>query len=825
MVQQQKINFMKKITILIALMMVSLGQTQTLRLGFESGESGYAFEAFGNMTLPTVVTGTGTNTSKVLPIVANPTGNIWQGCNFVLTTPVQLTTTKTMTIDVLSSTPVTFLMKVNGGVAGALEAAAQASHNGDGTWKTISFTFNTSLDGKAAQANGVYNNMVIHPFFPFSGSASARTFYIDNLSGPQAIVAPTLSNFAISAKSVGSSFQLTAPTTNSAGAFTYTSNNTAVATVSGTTVSVVGVGNGSITATQAANGSYLAGSITATFTATNLTIPTLGALAVSNKVFGDAPFNLTPPTTNSAGAFTYTSSNTAVATISGSTVTIVGVGTSTITATQAATASYATASTTATLTVNVPAAPTPTKAAEDVISIFSNTYTDLVNTNFFPNWGQSTQYAQENGMLKYSNLNYQGITFATPINGAAMEKLHIDIWTRDCTSFDMYVIDGSNPEEKVTLTPSFNGWNSYDIDLAQYTNLTKSNLVEFKIIGNGTVYLDNIYFWENLAAGTPTISFTIPAKSVSDAAFSLTPLITSNSPGSFTYSSSNTSVATISGSTVTIVGIGSTTITANQAANAPYIASTATATLFVNPGSAPVPQVNVASVVGLYGETYPPEGYAYDFGLVTTADLDPTSGVDNALKVDFNNLEYGQGFGIKDISAMQYVHFDYYTTDATTFGLTLISDAPTPVQALYTISGIEKNKWVSVNIPMATFKAISGFNATKFIQFKFGTAAPTPGTVYFDNLYFSLTDPGLGTEKFETSNVKMYPNPVKNTLNIEAKGSIERVAVYSILGQEVMSKSPNSNATTLQTSNLQKGTYIVKSTIDGKTSTSKFIKE
>jgi hypothetical protein len=40
-----------------------------------------------------------------------------------------------------------------------------------------------------------------------------------------------------------------------------------------------------------------------------------------------------------------------------------------------------------------------------------------------------------------------------------------------------------------------------------------------------------------------------------------------------------------------------------------------------------------------------------------------------------------------------------------------------------------------------------------------------------------------------------------------------------------MSKSPNSNSTTLQTSALQKGTYIVKSTIDGKTATSKFIKE
>jgi hypothetical protein len=100
---------MKKLLLLIFLMTISLGYSQTVRLGFESGESGNAFGAFGGFSILPAETGTGSNTSMVLPIVANPGGQIWQGCNFVLTTPVQLTTTKTMTIDVLSSTPVTGL--------------------------------------------------------------------------------------------------------------------------------------------------------------------------------------------------------------------------------------------------------------------------------------------------------------------------------------------------------------------------------------------------------------------------------------------------------------------------------------------------------------------------------------------------------------------------------------------------------------------------------------------------------------------------------------------------------------------------------------------
>lgn len=83
----------------------------------------------------------------------------------------------------------------------------------------------------------------------------------------------------------------------------------------------------------------------------------------------------------------------------------------------------------------------------------------------------------------------------------------------------------------------------------------------------------------------------------------------------------------------------------------------------------------------------------------------------------------------------------------------------------------------------------------------------------------------LSTAKFDTSNIKMYPNPVKNSLTIDANSSIQKVSVYNILGQEVMTVSPKSNSATLQTSSLQKGAYMVQTEIDGNISTSKIIKE
>lgn len=83
----------------------------------------------------------------------------------------------------------------------------------------------------------------------------------------------------------------------------------------------------------------------------------------------------------------------------------------------------------------------------------------------------------------------------------------------------------------------------------------------------------------------------------------------------------------------------------------------------------------------------------------------------------------------------------------------------------------------------------------------------------------------LSTEKFTASKVNMYPNPVKNTLTIEAKSTIQKVSIYNVLGQEVLTASPKSNSATLQTSELNRGVYMVNTQVDGAISTSKIIKE
>ena len=84
--------------------------------------------------------------------------------------------------------------------------------------------------------------------------------------------------------------------------------------------------------------------------------PVLTNFNVARRVYGTAPFDLTNPVstnTNPAATFTFTSSNVAVADISGRTVTIVNAGQAIITARQAATPGYSSATITANFTVNI----------------------------------------------------------------------------------------------------------------------------------------------------------------------------------------------------------------------------------------------------------------------------------------------------------------------------------------------------------------------------------------------------------------------------------------------------------------------------------------
>ncbi len=83
----------------------------------------------------------------------------------------------------------------------------------------------------------------------------------------------------------------------------------------------------------------------------------------------------------------------------------------------------------------------------------------------------------------------------------------------------------------------------------------------------------------------------------------------------------------------------------------------------------------------------------------------------------------------------------------------------------------------------------------------------------------------LSTDNFNKGNFKFYPNPVKNIMNLSYDKNISDVAVYNLIGQQVIVKSINATQSQIDMSNLAKGTYVVKVTADNQVKTIKVIKE
>ncbi|WP_343531287.1 choice-of-anchor Q domain-containing protein [Pedobacter sp.] len=412
----------------------------------------------------------------------------------------------------------------------------------------------------------------------------------------QGVLVTTLADFANITKTFGDAdFTLAAPTTNSDGAFTYTSSDENVATISGSTITIVGTGTTTITAAQAATGNYAAGSISLILTV-NKTDQTISFAALANKIYGDADFSLSATGGASGNAVTYTSSNPLVATITGNTVTIVGTGSTTITASQLGNANYNAAT-------NVQQTLTVDKAGQTIsfAALANKTYGDAAfnlsatggasgnavtytssnplvativgNTVTIVGAGNTTITASQLGNTNYNAATSvqqtltvdkasQTISFAALANKTYGDAA-FNLSATGGASGNAVIYTSSNP-----LVATITG-NTVTIVGAGSTTITASQL------GNANYNAaTSVQQTLTVDKAGQAISFAALAnKTYGDAAFNLS--ATGGASGNaVTYTSSNPLVATISGNTVTIVGVGSTTITASQLGNANYNAAT-----------------------------------------------------------------------------------------------------------------------------------------------------------------------------------------------------------------------------------------------------------
>ena len=178
---------MKKITFLtflMTLLSVTFGFSQVVLQDFESGGlTGVFGGAAAEIVADPEVGGTNGN---VAMLTASSSGAFFQGTNIGLSQSVELTTDKTMTIDVYSLEPISIAPKVINPLDGGPESTAAVTHTGSG-WETLTITFNEGLDNTAT-ANGLYGAFVIYYNWDttidnFIDPPIDRVFYVDNITG------------------------------------------------------------------------------------------------------------------------------------------------------------------------------------------------------------------------------------------------------------------------------------------------------------------------------------------------------------------------------------------------------------------------------------------------------------------------------------------------------------------------------------------------------------------------------------------------------------------------------------------------------------------
>jgi hypothetical protein len=145
------------------------------------------------------------------------------------------------------------------------------------------------------------------------------------------------------------------------------------------------------------------------------------------------------------------------------------------------------------------AAPDPQALPQQVISLFSDSYSNIGNIDYNPNWQQATQVTQieiaGNNILKYAGLNYQGTDFADNKQDVSnMDNVHLDYWTYNSTELKFFLISPGPRETHFVIDVKQQGWQNLVIPLSRFLDVDLSDIFQLKVEGNGTVYLDNIYF-------------------------------------------------------------------------------------------------------------------------------------------------------------------------------------------------------------------------------------------------------------------------------------------------------------------------------------------
>ncbi|RYD93252.1 MAG: hypothetical protein EOP54_19505, partial [Sphingobacteriales bacterium] len=422
-----------------------------------------------------------------------------------------------------TATPVVTPATISGNVGTALPAGTGVTASNSPTSYTYTGTipaglsFSTSTGSISGTPAVAANNTTISVTATNgSGTSDPVNLTFNIAKGDQTIMLASTAN-----AQYGTTYTY-GGTTTSGLALSYTSSNPAVATASGSTVTIVGQGTTTITASQAGNTNWNAATnATQNLTVTQKQLTLTGVSIVSKEYDGNTYASITG-TPSLVGVISADTGNvTLVNTAASATFSSAAVGTHAVTI-----SGYA------------------------ITGSASGNYTLIQPTGI-------------TGTINAKNVTISGITAQNKPYDA----------TTTATFNTGYTINGIISPDVVTVTGAFTNANAGD---NKTVNLTLSgaatgnyNLASPTTVTANITKIAHPGFTTN-AITTGLTTYTIGTANVASA-----------SDGALSYTSSNNAVFTVSGATITGVAPGNATLYVNQAAGTNYLATTTAAQVAV----------------------------------------------------------------------------------------------------------------------------------------------------------------------------------------------------------------------------------------------------
>lgn len=402
----------------------------------------------------------------------------------------------------------------------------------------------------------------------------------------------------------------------------------------------------------------------------------------------------------------------------------------------------------------------------------------ISGSEYDPNTGATSTFSGNfsieggNGTVTY-NLTTKAITFAVNSLSLDTSETGTSTFTRindnqvSVAQFNLNSSDGyARTVKAFTLNRAGNYYRAFPVELLD--GAPPSPFVDFRyfhveILDSNDTDGDGIPDLSDASSkSNQTITFSaLTSKKYGDSSFSLTG--SASSGLSLSYSSSNTGVATVSGSVVTIVGAGSTTITASQAGNSSYNAAMSVSQgLTVNKASQTI------SFTTLPAKTYGDSAFALTGSSTSGLSVSYSSSNPSVATVSGSNVTIVAA-GAATISATQAGNSNYNAASSVSQNLSVsqailsssLITATAPASLVYSRT---------VKSYTASASGISGFSCTYtgVSPMVYGPTTTAPINAGTYSVTASSTDPNYAGSK--TVNFTITPLPVTLTAAAKTKG-------------------------------------------------------